>query len=108
MNRRGFACVLGASLLIAAKAALAQSEDRPKNRGGGGGPGVQTYQVLGIDTDARTLRLRGADGGVSTVKVPEGVYDLSTINVGDRIQVNLYVPDAMNPGLRAAGIWPAN
>lgn len=109
MNRRQILSGLGLACISAMPlGAFAQSEDRPKNRGGGGGPGAGTFQVLAIDPDARTLRLRGADGRESTVKVPEGVYELRKLNVGDRIQVNFTVPDAMNPGLRAAGIWPAN
>jgi hypothetical protein len=42
------------------------------------------------------------------VKVPDGVYELGKLSPGDRIQVNYYEPDDMNPGLRAAGIWPAS
>jgi hypothetical protein len=108
MNRRHFAAVLlftGA----AATSAFAQLDERRFSKGGGGGPPVGVFQILAIDTDARTLQLKAAaDGSVSSVKVPDGVYDLSKLNVGDRIQVNFYVPDAMNPGLRASAIWPAN
>ncbi len=106
MDRRRFAAVLlfgGAT----ATSALAQLDERRFSKGGGGGPPVPVFQILAIDTDARTLRLKAADGSVSTVKVPDGVYDLSKLNVGDRVQVNLYVPDAMNPGPRASAIWPA-
>ncbi|HTN48211.1 MAG TPA: hypothetical protein VMK32_02150 [Burkholderiaceae bacterium] len=105
MNRRQFA----AFFLVAGSAAtcaFAQNENLPRNRGGGGGQPVGVYKVLSIDTYARTVDLKGADGSVSTVKVPEGVYELSKLNVGDTIQVNFYTPDAMNPGLRAASIWP--
>jgi hypothetical protein len=66
------------------------------------------FQVVAIDTDARTLRLRASHGSETTAKVPDGVYELGKLNVGDRIQVSFYVPDAMNPGARVAGIWPAN
>jgi hypothetical protein len=106
MNRRHFAAVL----LFAGAAAtgvLAQVDERRFSKGGGGGPPVGVFQVLAIDTDGRTLQLKSAaDGSVSSVKVPDGVYDLSKLNIGDRIQVNLSVPDAMNPGVRASAIWP--
>jgi hypothetical protein len=108
MNRRTFGTMLAFALIAVGRPASAQNENRPRNRGGGGGQPVDVYQVLAVDTDARTLRLRASDGSESTVKVPEGVYELRKLAVGDRIQVNFYVPDAMNPGLRAAGIWPAN
>lgn len=107
MNRRQFAAF---ALLVgsAATRAFAQDENRPRNRGGGGGPPMGIFKVVSIDTYARTVDLQAADGSVSTVKVPEGVYELNKLKPGDRIQVNFYVPDSMNPGLRAASIYPAN
>lgn len=108
MQRRYFVGALAAALIAGTRPALAQNENRPRNRGGGGGPSPGVFQVVAVDTDARTIRLRASDGSESTAKVPDGVYELSRLNVGDRIQVNFYVPDAMNPGLRVAGIWPAN
>ncbi|HQR19245.1 MAG TPA: hypothetical protein PLE54_09390 [Burkholderiaceae bacterium] len=106
MNRRQFAF----SFLIAgavATRAFAQADDRRRNdQGGGGGQPVGIYKVVSVDTYGRTVQLRSADGSTSTVKVPEGVYELSKLSVGDTIQVNFYTPDAMNPGLRAAAIWP--
>lgn len=108
MNRRQFGRTVAIALLVASGSVLAQNERRPRNQGGGGGQPVGVYKVLAIDTDARMLRLQAPDGSESRVKVPDGVYELSKLTVGDRIQVNFYVPDAMNPGLRAAGIWPAN
>jgi hypothetical protein len=108
MKRRN---LVGASFLaglMVMTASFAQNENRPRNRGGGGGQPVGVFTVVSIDQSARTLQLRGADGTVSTVKVPDGVYELGKLNPGDRVQVNFYTPDDMNPGLRAAGIWPAN
>jgi hypothetical protein len=77
-----------------------------RNKGGGGGQEPGVYQVVSVDTYAGTVQLRGADGSTASVKVPGDVYDISKLKSGDRIQVNFYVPDSMNPGLRAAGIWP--
>jgi hypothetical protein len=108
MKRRDLVGAVFLAGLMTVTVSSAQNENRPRNRGGGGGQPVGVFTVVSIDTDARTLRLRGADGSESTVKVPDGVYELGKLNPGDRIQVNFYVPDAMNPGLRAAGIWPAN
>jgi hypothetical protein len=106
MDRRQFAALF--LLAAATSRAHAQRENLPRNRGGGGGPGMGVYKVVAIDTNARTIDVQAADDSVSTVKVPEGVYELSKLKVGDRIQVNFYVPDSMNPGLRAASIFPAN
>lgn len=114
MNRRLFttAAVLG---ILAAAPGWARVGGggvgpRPgiRNPGGGGGQPVEVFTVVSVDTSGRTLQLKAADGSTASVKVPDGVYDLSTLNAGDRIQVNFYVPDSMNPGLRAAGIWPVN
>jgi hypothetical protein len=107
MDRRQFAVAL-LFAGITATDALAQLDERRYSKGGGGGSPVAVFQIMAIDTDTRTLKLKAADGSVSSVKVPDGVYDLSKLNVGDRIQVNFYVPDAMNPGVRASAIWPVN
>jgi hypothetical protein len=104
MDRRRFAmtCLLGGwSVLASAQI------DRRRDQGGGGGLPNGVYTVVSVDGSARNVVLRGADGTQATVRVPDGVYELSKLSAGDRVQVNFYVPDAMNPGLRAAGIWPA-
>lgn len=77
-----------------------------RNKGGGGGQEPGIYQVVSVDTYAQTVQLRGADGSTAAVKVSSDVYDISKLKSGDRVQVNFYVPDSMNPGLRAAGLWP--
>jgi hypothetical protein len=106
MHRRQFTALL--LLGGSASYVFAQNENRPRNQGGGGGQPVGVYDVVGVDTYARTIDLQGADGSVSTVKVPEGVYELHKLKPGDRVQVNFYTPDAMNPGLRAAAIYRVN
>jgi hypothetical protein len=107
MDRRHFAaCFLLAA--AAATGAVAQVDERRRNQGGGGGQAPGVFAVLAVDTYARTVQLRGSDGTVSTARVPEGVYELSKLKPGDRIQVNFYVPDSMNPGLRVSAIWPAS
>lgn len=106
MNRRRLGIFLLLAGLMSTSGVIAQTELRPRNRGGSGGQPVDTYTVVAIDTDARTLQLRATDGTVSKVKVPEDVFDLSTLNVGDRIQVNFLVPQSSSDPPRASSIWP--
>ncbi len=113
MQVRGLLAIMAAFGILLGTVAEAQVRDggigpRPgmRNQGGGGGQEPGVYQVVSVDTYARTVQLRGADGSTASVKVPGDVYDVSKLKSGDRIQVNFYVPDSMNPGLRAAGIWP--
>jgi hypothetical protein len=85
--------------------------------GGGGGQRVQggglnyaprpaVYYVIEVDSDARTVRLRALDGRTGVVHVADGVYDLSTLQPGDRIRVDFVVPDGVNGALQAAAVWP--
>lgn len=105
MNRRQFTvCLLGAAAIAAP--AMAQVGERRRNQGSGGGQPLDSFKVVSVDADARTIQLQAGDGSTSKVKVPDGVYDLDKLKPGDRIQVNFYVPDSMNPGLRAAAIYP--
>jgi hypothetical protein len=69
-------------------------------------PEPAVYDVLSIDADARTVRLRAANGRTGVVQVGESVYDLSKLKAGDKIKVDFVVPDEKNPQLRAAQIWP--
>jgi hypothetical protein len=70
-------------------------------------PPPATFTVVSVDTYGRKLALQAADGTRRTVLVPEGVYDLSRLNPGDRVRVDFIVPDAMNPQPAVAAIWPA-
>jgi len=69
-------------------------------------PQPAVYSVILIDTRGRTMRLRATDGRTGVVHVAEGVYDLSKLKAGDKIQVDFVAPDATNSTLRAASIWP--
>jgi hypothetical protein len=113
MQARGLLAALAALGILFGATAEAQMGDggvgpRPgiRNKGGSGGQEPGIYQVVSVDTYANKVQLRAADGTTASVHVSSDVYDISKLNAGDRIQVNFYVPDSMNPGLRAAGIWP--
>jgi hypothetical protein len=102
------------ALLVAIPAhhALAQRAgegDRAGRRAQGGGinyaPQPDVYSVISIDSYARTVRMRDADGRTGDVHVAESVYDLSTLKPGDKIRVDFVVPDSMNSRLSAASVW---
>ena len=83
--------------------------DRPGFRNQGGvnqGQPPAVYVVVSVDSYAQTVRLRASDGSTADVYVPDGVYDLSKLSDGDKIQVNFLEADGMNNKLSAANIWP--
>jgi hypothetical protein len=94
------------------QSSLAQRRDGevPARRNQSGGlnyaplPGI--YGVVSIDSYSRTVRMRAADGATASVYVGEGVYDLSKLKVGDKVQVDFLQPDAKDNKLSAATIWP--
>jgi hypothetical protein len=95
----------------ASQAAMAQAGDGAGGRRMQGGginwaPMPQVFEVVSVDSYNRNVRMRAKDGTTEDVHVGEGVYDLSKLQPGDKIQVNFIVPDAMNPRLAAASIWP--
>jgi hypothetical protein len=108
-TRRVLLGLLAATLLPPALAQVGGGIGGRRNEGGSinYAPGPAVYDVLAVDADARTVRLRAASGRSGVVEVGESVYDLSRIKAGDRIKVDFVVPDAKNPQLRAASIWPA-
>ena len=69
-------------------------------------PQPAVYSVISIDSYARTVRLRAADGRTGDVYVGDDIYDLSKLKQGDKIRVDFVVPDAMNSKLSAASVWP--
>lgn len=71
-------------------------------------PQPAVYSVISIDSYARTVRMRAADGRTGDVYLAEGIYDLSKLKAGDKIRVDFVVPDSMNSKLSAASVWPAN
>lgn len=113
MNARLLVSFLAALLLVVGTVAQAQRVggvgDRPGFRNQGGvnqGQPPAVYVVVSVDNYGRTVQLRAADGSTADVYVPDGVYDLSKLNGGDKVQVNFLEPDGMNNKLSAGNIWP--
>jgi hypothetical protein len=104
------------ALVVAAVTQSAVAQQRPaevdgvirRNQSGGvnNAPLPSTYVVVSVDSYARTVRMRAADGSVANVHVGSDIYDISKLKAGDRIQVNFLEPDGLNKRLSAANIWP--
>ena len=83
--------------------------DRPGFRNQGGvnqGQPPAVYVVVSVDSYAQTVRLRAADGSIADVFVPDGVYDLSKLSSGDKVQVDFLESDGMNNKRSAGNLWP--
>jgi len=83
--------------------------DRPGFRNQGGvnqGQPPAEYVVVSVDSYAQSVRLRAADGTTADVYVPDGVYDLSKLKNGDKVQVNFLEPNEQGSKLSAGNIWP--
>lgn len=105
-------------LLMVAIISLSISQYASAQREGGAGgrrmqggginwaPAPGVFSVVSIDSYNRLVRMRSQDGTSGDVYVGGDIYDLSKLKVGDKIQVNFVIPDAMNPKLAAANIWP--
>lgn len=113
MNTRLLVSFLAVLVLVFGSAVEAQRVggvgDRPGFRNQGGvnqGQPPAVYVVVSVDSYAQSLRLRAADGSTADVYVPDGVYDLSKLNSGDKVQVNFLEPDGTNNKLGAGNIWP--
>ena len=51
--------------------------------------------------------MRDANGKTLDVQVGEGIYDLSKLKIGDKVQVNFLEPDGLGSNkLKAANIYP--
>lgn len=107
---RGICCALLVAVPVhQALAQRAGDGDRAGRRSQGGGinyaPQPDVYSVVSVDSYARTVRMRAADGRTGDVYVAEGVFDLSTLKEGDKIRVDFVVPDSVNSRLSAASVW---
>jgi len=107
-----FGAVVALALCSATSAQVGNSGDGVRNRNQGGSlnlaPADPILQVVSVDSYSRIVQMRGADGKMVNVYVGEGIYSLSKLNPGDKVQVNFLVPDGLgNPNqLKAANIWP--
>jgi hypothetical protein len=106
--------ILLVTILSVSMSSVVTAQVRDGDPGGrrmqGGGvnsaPAPGVFTVVSVDSYGRLVRLRGQDGASSDVFVGEDIFDLSKLKAGDKIQVNFIIPDAMNPKLAAASIWP--
>lgn len=109
MKRRTAALVMLTPLSVAVTAALPRAALAQRAGGGQGinyAPRPADYQVLLIDAKSRMLRIKAADGRTGTVHVPDSVYDLGKLKMGDKVRIDFVAPKADDPQLRAASIWP--
>ena len=109
LRRRTFmlGLLLGAPLL-AVRAQIGAGSARRRDQTGGVNdaqpPAI--FTVVSVDSYGQTLKLRAADGSVSNVYVDSSIFDITKLKAGDRVRVDFVVPDAMNPRLSAASLWP--
>ncbi len=114
MKRSIWRALAVAGVLVFGVQALAQVRggDGVRNRNQGGGvneaPADPILQVVAVDSYSRIVQMRRPDGKTVNVYVGEGIYPLSQLNPGDKVQVNFLVPDGLgDPNqLKAANIWP--
>ena len=89
-NLRRFALV--AALTLLANAAVAQTASQP--------PGTQAIKLRGtveaVDQTARTVRIRGEQGNVVTLNVPQSMTAFDRLRVGDVITVDYREGVALN------------
>jgi hypothetical protein len=107
MTRLLTLCAICFAAALAALPATAQDGGRRMQGGGiNYAPQPAIYRVVDVDTYASTMTLRSADGRTGKVYVDSNVYDVSKLKQGDLVRVDFIVPDAMNPRLAAASVWP--
>ena len=91
------------------QAQMRDSGERNRNQGGGVNlaPNDPVLQVVSIDSYGRVVKMRDANGKTLDVQVGEGIYDLSKLKIGDKVQVNFLEPDGLGSNkVKAASIYP--
>ena len=91
------------------QAQMRDSGEGARNQGGGVNlaPNDPVLQVVSIDSYGRVVKMRDANGKTFDVQVGEGIYDLSKLKIGDKVQVNFLEPDGLGSHkLKAANIYP--
>ena len=95
------------AMTVSAPSLGQKREGLPRNQNSGVAnpiaPGV--FEVVSVDTYGRIVQMRGPVGTVG-VYVGEGIYDISKLKAGDRLQVNFLEPDGLSNKISAANIWP--
>lgn len=106
MRRRVLVCTALCALAVPLAAGAQEAGRRMYGGGINYAPQPAIYRVVSVDTYASTMTLRSADGRSGAVYVDSNVYDVSKLKPGDLVRVDFLVPDAMNPRLAAASVWP--
>ena len=91
------------------QAQMRGSGEGTRNQGGGINlaPNDPVLQVVSVDSYSRVVKMRDANGKTLDVQVGEGIYDLSKLKIGDKVQVNFLEPDGVGSHkVKAASIWP--
>ena len=93
--------------LILSAPLQAQMRDRNQGVGVNLAPSDPVLQVVSVDSYSRVVKMRDANGKTLDVQVGEGIYDLSKLKIGDKVQVNFLEPDGLGSHkVKAANIWP--
>ena len=72
---------------------------------GAAAPGAGVFKVSAVRARDNIVRLRDADGRSADVYVDSDVFDLSTLEEGDEVAVDFFVPEDGDDRLEAASMW---
>ena len=72
---------------------------------GGPAPAAGVFTVSAVRARDNIVRLRDADGRSADVYVDPDVFDLTTVQEGDQVGVDFFVPEEADDRLEAASIW---
>jgi hypothetical protein len=72
---------------------------------GGPAPAAGVFTVSAVRARDNIVRLSDADGRSADVYVDPDVLDISTLQAGDQVGVDFFVPEDADDRLEAASIW---
>ena len=72
---------------------------------GGSALGAGVFTVSAVRARDNIVRLRDADGRSADVYVDSDVFDLSTLEEGDEVAVDFFIPEEGGDRLEAANMW---
>jgi hypothetical protein len=72
---------------------------------GGPAPAAGVFTVSSVRPRDNIVRLRDADGRSADVYVDPDVFDLSTLEAGDQVGVDFFIPEEAEDRIEAASIW---